>query len=265
MSLGHVSEGYWSFQNDLTNTLRLDLLTTNAPGNTLTYNLAVGGASVDNSLTAGVYADTPAFFNQTAIFLSNLKSKPSYCQWTATNSAHVIWFGRNDIFWMVSQQANMETRLNAVIASYINIVSSLWQAGARQFVVLSAPPMQREPVWSSTMPNLAANGTASNVFAPQIPPAVAYWNTKLQASLTAWQKGKPAVKIGYLDTTNAYSRVLDQPQVWGDTSGSCRNDDPALAGTAHRCPFADMGKCRAGGISCDMLMILRRVSSPSPF
>lgn len=216
----------------------VDIMTTNSPLNTLTYDFAVGGASVNNSLIQGAHADTPAFLNQSATWLNNIKAKPSYCPWTAANSVHVIWFGRNDVFWQVSQNASMTTRLDAVMTSYMNIVNSLWMAGARQFVVIGMPPMAREPIWSTTTPDLAANNTPSNVFMPRVQASTAYWTANIVPRMQAWKKGKPAVKLGYVDMNSTYSRVLDNYAAWGLYSNSCTNNDSSLP-NGTQCAFAD--------------------------
>jgi len=216
----------------------IDILASNSPLNTLVYDFAVGGASVDNNIT-GVYTDTPAFVNQSATWLTNLATKPkkSYCQWTAANSVHVIWFGRNDVFWQVNQNASMVDRLTAVQTSYVKILNNLWLAGARRFVVMGIPPMWLEPNWNGNA------GPPWDAMAPQIQPSAVWWNQNLVKRLATWKKGKPAVKLTFVDTWPAYSRVLDNYAAWGLLSATCRNDDPTqYVGCTHidgNCPFAD--------------------------
>lgn len=216
----------------------VDILTTNSPPNILTFDFAHGGASVDNTLTQGAYNTTPSFADQASTFLTNLatKTRKSYASWTAANSVHLIWFGRNDVYWQIVQNNSMTARLDAVQASYIKTLNKLWMAGARRFVVMGMGPMPLEPAWS-------LDQAPYNVWAPGVAPGTAYWNTNLPKRLAAWKKGKPAVKLSFFDTQPAFMRVLNNPSLWGLISGTCRNDDPAqYVGCERidgRCPFAD--------------------------
>lgn len=106
----------------------------------------------------------------------------------------------------------MSTRLDAVMQSYVEQVDRLWLTGARQYVVLGIAQMHREPVWRTTKSQPLTDGTASNILAAEILPAVTYWNRELRVRLDTWRRDKTDVTIEFVDTMSAYARVLNNPR-----------------------------------------------------
>lgn len=210
----------------------VDLLTVNAPLNTLTYNWAYGGADVDNNLTAFA-THVPDFLNQSSTFVTNLATGPrkAYAKWTAANSVHVIYFGRNDVYWQIVQNASMTTRINAVHLSYINALNALYAAGARRFVIMRMGPMWEEPVWSRF------DFAPWNTGQPYVQPSTNYWNSHLTTVVNTWRAQKKGLRLSFLDTMPAFAMVLNNPAAWGSPDGACANVDPVSNG--YDCPWAD--------------------------
>lgn len=104
----------------------------------LSYNLAYGGATVDASLVAP-YADTVlSFVDQVGEFSQSLASKPDWAPWTSDNALVGVWIGVNDIgnsFWL----SNVTDVLDAVTTRYFELLQVTYDAGVRNFVLLTAP------------------------------------------------------------------------------------------------------------------------------
>jgi phospholipase/lecithinase/hemolysin len=104
----------------------------------LSYNLAYGGATTDASLVAP-YADTVlSFVDQVGEFSASLAAKPDWAPWTASDTLVGVWMGVNDVgntFWL----SNMTDVLDAVTTRYIEQLQVTYDAGARNFVVLTVP------------------------------------------------------------------------------------------------------------------------------
>lgn len=105
---------------------------------TLTYNFAYGGATVDADLVAP-YADTVlSMIDQVQEFSDSIASKPDYAPWTADNTLVAVWMGVNDVgnsFWNTDEA----TLLGQVVDEYFEQLQILYNAGLRQFVLLSVP------------------------------------------------------------------------------------------------------------------------------
>lgn len=105
---------------------------------TYSFNFAYGGATVDADIVPP-YTDTVlSMIDQVQLFSDNLASKPDYAPWTAENTVAGVWMGVNDIgnsFWF-----DNSTEVNtAALGAYFEQLQILYDAGIRQFVLLSVP------------------------------------------------------------------------------------------------------------------------------
>ncbi|KAF8601029.1 hypothetical protein BDV93DRAFT_608395 [Ceratobasidium sp. AG-I] len=148
-----------------------------------TYDYAVYGNTV-----AGVTNQV------TADFLPNAGTKPSYAPWSATNSLFATFIGINDL----NSGANIATTLTTLF----NLQESLYTAGARNFVFINVPPMNRAP-FSNNNTALAANITT--------------WNTQLQTYATAFQAKHSDIATFYYDSWSLYTKLLNNPSTYGFT------------------------------------------------
>ena len=65
----------------------------------LSYNLAIGGATVDNTLVKGVEGD---LVSQVKMFGDVYASKPDTAPWTAENAVFGFWIGINEYLLLFS-------------------------------------------------------------------------------------------------------------------------------------------------------------------
>lgn len=158
--------------------------------------------------------------------------QPSTGRWTANDSVHVIWFGRKDVYWQIIQRVTMQTRLDAVLASYINSLTTLRNAGARRLVTMDTPPMWSEPMWHQQKEPFIS-------WLPMVTQSCASWSQQLPSLLGAWSAGKHGLHLTILNTQSAFERVLNDATGWGLYSSTCRIDDADMD-SGGRCPFTDL-------------------------
>lgn len=104
----------------------------------LSYNLAYGGATTDADLVTPYATTVLSFEDQVNEFSASLASKPDWAPWTAENTLVGVWIGVNDVgntFWL----SNMTEVLDGVTTRYFELLQTTYDAGARNFVLLSVP------------------------------------------------------------------------------------------------------------------------------
>lgn len=104
----------------------------------LTYNFAYGGATTDSNLVKPYDPSVKSYVDQVAQFSSSIASHPSYAPWTAANTLVGVWIGVNDVgntYWL----SNVTDVTNAVISRQFEQLQIIYNAGARNFVLLSVP------------------------------------------------------------------------------------------------------------------------------
>ncbi|KAI4285791.1 MAG: hypothetical protein L6R38_000344 [Xanthoria sp. 2 TBL-2021] len=103
-----------------------------------TFNLGYGGATIDPSLLGSPYGLIVQSFRQQV----QEEFLPTY----ATNSG-VEWSGSNSLFTdVILSYGQRNSTLNfLLIKSYENLVHQLYAAGARNFLFLNVPPIDRSP------------------------------------------------------------------------------------------------------------------------
>lgn len=110
----------------------------------LSYNLAYGGATTDASLVTPYDSSVLSFVDQTGEFTASLASKPSWAPWTAETALVGVWMGVNDVgntFYL----SNVTDVINAVVTRYFDQLQVTYNAGVRNFVLLSVPRTSTSP------------------------------------------------------------------------------------------------------------------------
>ncbi len=105
---------------------------------TLTFNFAVAGATVDNSIVAAYMPTVPSIVDQVGTWTKNLALKPSYAPWAADSALVAVWIGVNDVGNSYSQSGE-EARLNKDLDRYFEQLGVLYEGGGRNFALLNIP------------------------------------------------------------------------------------------------------------------------------
>jgi hypothetical protein len=108
--------------------------------NVLTYDFAVSGASITDSFDQQV----------------QLTYEPKYAalhgkQWTSRNSIFASWIGINDINWQsvlfsADHTSNFHKTFPPRMDLYFQLMGSLYNTGARNFLFINMPPLNRAPM-----------------------------------------------------------------------------------------------------------------------
>ncbi|GKT51178.1 acetylesterase [Colletotrichum spaethianum] len=112
-----------------------------------TYNLAYGGATVDAALVKP-YADTVLTLkDQVQTLFAGAYASRADPVWSGADSVFAFWIGINDIGNSYWNGAEATSALNAKIVDvYRGLAKELYEAGARNFVWLTVPPVDRTPM-----------------------------------------------------------------------------------------------------------------------
>ncbi|APA08891.1 hypothetical protein SS1G_02708 [Sclerotinia sclerotiorum 1980 UF-70] len=180
----------------------------------LSYNLAYGGAVVDASIVTPYEPTVLTFVNQTAEFIDNLSPAPTDVTWTADNSLFALWFGVNDIgnsYWL----SNETDVISAIFDSYFAHAKILYDAGARNFLFLNCPPIDRSPMmlaYGNSVTSLEAN-------------VISAYNTELKARVAAFESANTGLTTYVFDTQAPFNTALDAPTAYGATNATCFDAD----------------------------------------
>ncbi|KAL8757949.1 MAG: hypothetical protein Q9184_004070 [Pyrenodesmia sp. 2 TL-2023] len=187
-----------------------------------TYNLAVSGAVVDGFL----YADQP--HND---FIAQVHNKflPHYFNqetagWTSAQTIFAVFFAINDVLRSYRRSDNPLEEMFATYTHLIEEVSAsplihnpppsektpillplhqLYYTGARTFLLLNAPPIDRSPFMTSMAPILPS---------PHHPTAfITTFNDRLTALANYLRTTYPDIKIFLFDTHTLFVQILDDP------------------------------------------------------
>lgn len=127
----------------------------------LSYNLAVGGATIDNTLVSGNPKD---LVSQVDVFQSTYADKAA-AGWTGDNAVFAVWIGINeyaccpcsnldgriavadarDSIGNAYSSTDAETFTSKLIARYRSLVEKIYRDGGRKFLFLNVPAVSRTP------------------------------------------------------------------------------------------------------------------------
>lgn len=91
----------------------------------------------------------------------------------------------------------------------------LYNAGARNFLFLTVPPINKTPL-------VLAESTATQT---QEGAAVVTYNQLLQAALDTFKKSNSGITAWVYDTTTAFNTAIDNPTAYGAPDATCYNSN----------------------------------------
>lgn len=113
------------------------VLSKHAPPDTLAYDYGAIGAVVNMSRLEPYGAPGQNFDDQVRMFFDGRAN------WSSSPSVFVVWFGVNDVkdYPLVDERAAMQPQslYNDIMNDYFGQLSMLYQAGAREFLLLEVP------------------------------------------------------------------------------------------------------------------------------
>jgi len=166
-----------------------------------TINLAYGGATVDSALVAP-YLPTVLSLKQQVLdeFEPVYASHPSFFDWQANTTLFASFLGINDV-GNAYGEANKSLIYPQIFTEYAGLMDTLYQSGARNFLFLNVPPVNRSPL-------TVAQGSAAET---EEATDIAAWNvnvTRMAANLSSTYSDATTFVF---DTNAAFTQVLDDP------------------------------------------------------
>lgn len=206
----------------------------------LTYNYAYGGATIDANLVAPYTPTVLSLTDQVNQFLSGAATKPASTPWKSANALFSIWIGINDIgnsYYLSGDRAAFsDTLLNAEFA----LVQKLYNVGARNFLFVNVPPIERSPLMLAQ----AASARAAEKT------VITGFNSKLAAKVSAFKAANSGVSTWIWDSNASFTTILNSPTSYGfkdaTSYGSASNqfwgNDYHPSSYAHKFFGQDVGK-----------------------
>ncbi|KAE9989903.1 Dolichyl-diphosphooligosaccharide--protein glycosyltransferase subunit [Venturia inaequalis] len=167
--------------------------------NVLTYNLADGGATVDATLVKPWRSDVLSLTDQVQKrFVRKYANKPPQTPWAQNNTLFAFWIGINDVgntYWEKNR-----TIVDRIFAKYNSLVEEVYETGARNFIFLGVPPIQRTP-----------RNSGNKEAAELEDKAVKAWNSDLIKMSDSLRARHPDITSLIFQTMDIWNRVLDDP------------------------------------------------------
>ncbi|CAK3950086.1 carbohydrate esterase family 16 [Lecanosticta acicola] len=202
-----------------------------------TVNLAYGGATVDAALIPQ-YLPTVLSLKQQVDgeYGPTYASRPGFFPWQPENTLFAVWIGINDInnayHW-----ANKSEVFDLDIKEYAGLVDTLYCNGARNFLFLNVPPIDRSP---STITNGASSPSIQRT-------DISEWNRNVSRIASNLSSTYQDATTFVFDTNKLFNQVLDDPCsyeatcAYKDTSDYCasyENGTPSWYTKYDNCTFA---------------------------
>lgn len=174
----------------------------------LTYNFARVYATVDNAVIPAMVPDIPSISDQIKTWKDNVGPKPDYAPWKSDDSLFSVFVGTNDIGNTFGEPATMEAKLNAAQDRLFVNLGSLYDAGARKFLLVKVPPTNLTPLMKSIGETTTQAG-------------IAFWNDQLQSRIDNFKGTKEGVDVTLADPWRAWAGAVGYPPVWGAEDATC--------------------------------------------
>ncbi|KIK60905.1 carbohydrate esterase family 16 protein, partial [Collybiopsis luxurians FD-317 M1] len=173
----------------------------------LTWNYAYGGATIDASLAPPYTPTVLSLTDQVNEFLNGTAARPASAPWTSANSLFSIWIGINDLSWSWWQTGDRDAYDDTLLDAEFALVQKLYNVGARNFLFINVPPVERSPYFMSLDPN---NQTSSILHA-----LIQDFNTKLAQRAQDLEANLTDVKTFLWDSNTYFNTILDNPTTYG--------------------------------------------------
>ncbi|KAL2060063.1 hypothetical protein VTL71DRAFT_9885 [Oculimacula yallundae] len=169
----------------------------------LTYNFAVGGASIPDNYTV-----------QVEELYQPKYSKDKF--WHGSNTLFTSWIGINDVSdaWWRKDTPILLGRLD----HYFELLEQMWKTGARNFFIVNEPPLDRSPfILGGDETSIAHYASVIKVFNDNLPKHVA-----------AFQDKHPDGQIMMYDVHTFFTKVLDDPKAYGFKDNISEDEDGCM-------------------------------------
>lgn len=166
-----------------------------------TVNLAYSGAVVDAALVTPYLETVQTLKNQVEDeYLPTYAQHPSFFDWKPETTLFAIWIGINDVN-LAYNRANSTLTFKLIFDEYTALAEKLYESGARNYLLLNLPPVDRCPMTVATGP--AAQQLQKTT--------IEAWNRSLRALETHLKATHPDVTTFFIDTNKIFRGVISDP------------------------------------------------------
>ncbi|KAJ7193804.1 GDSL-like Lipase/Acylhydrolase-domain-containing protein [Mycena pura] len=192
---------------------------------TKVFNLASGGATIDSKLVTPFEPTVLSIVDQVAQFKQILASKPPGAEWNSSNALFAIWIGINDCGDSFNWSNTTQPAFNKVLMARLSTqIEELYSFGARSFLFLTVPPVQRAPLW------VVQGSAITKLLAADI----ANYNFQLAATAESFVATHKGFEATLFDTQPVFNTLLDGAATFKftNTTGFCdayQNGTPQIS------------------------------------
>jgi len=179
------------------------------------FNLAFGGATIDSKLVTPFEPTVLSIVDQVAEFKEFLSFKPPGADWDSSNSLFAIWVGINDCGDSFSFTNTTQPAFNKVLMDRLATqVDELYNFGARSFLFMTVPPVQRAPLW------IEQGQSAPNSLLAR---DIANYNLQLRQMAESFAKTHKGFEMTVFDTQTVFNTLLDNAAAFNfaNATGFC--------------------------------------------
>ncbi|CAF9936008.1 MAG: hypothetical protein HETSPECPRED_009981 [Heterodermia speciosa] len=196
------------------------------------YNLACGGATIDDRIVATTdppWRDdrgVPPYCEEVGALSLRKQVEdiflPYYgptgarkANWDPNHTVFTLWFGVNDVLHIEDNvrkgRGTATAYIHALMASYTASIAKLYAAGSRRVLIFNVPPLDRLPPSSTSSPSIL------------IPTIITQLNSLLTTLTSHPHPSFPLATLTLLDAHALFSSILDHPAAFGikNTTGAC--------------------------------------------
>ena len=173
--------------------------------------MAYSGAVVDSDIIRNNNNDLVRQVQEK--FLPNYKRDKAF---HASTSLFAIFMGINDV--KTGDLYNKPDTLDKIFKTYSAEIAALYKAGARNFLLLTLPPLER-------CPRVTKSDDATRI--PRVAKAVSEWNKRVRSLQSSIQKNYSKSTVFVYDTYHLMNNVINKPssysetKIYKDTRGYC--------------------------------------------
>lgn len=197
----------------------VDFVTTTYNNSLLfTYNYAYGGATIDATLVQPYTPTVLSLTDQVNEFLNTVASKPATTSWKSSDTLFSVWIGINDIGHSYYLSGDRNAFSDILLNAYFALVQKLYNTGARNFLFINVPPVNRSPLMLAQPASAQATEKA----------VISDYNSKLAVRVAAFKQNNRDVTTWLWDSNAAFTQVLNNPMKYGFKDATTYGTGPGI-------------------------------------
>lgn len=165
-----------------------------------TVNLAYSGATVDNDIVPAMSTGVKSFKEQVLTQWMELYVPPQGSfEWSPHDTLFATFIGNNDV--RDSFLTDTMGGLGKSVEQYMELLHTIYQSGARNFLVLNILPFNRAPLANREDPTVVQT----------LGQLIQQYNDDLERGIAKFRENHLDAAVFYFDANRLFNRLLDDP------------------------------------------------------